>query len=62
MSPEVPEEAFSDHHPQLGASRPSQIVDNLKALSVYPKLTKDIMNEIEEILRNKPSPASKFRA
>lgn len=40
----------------LGASKPQQIVDNLKALKVLPKLTPTIMDRIEEILDNKPSP------
>ncbi|KAH9902666.1 Aldo/keto reductase [Cubamyces lactineus] len=38
----------------LGASRPEQIVDNLKALEVIPKLTPDVLQRIEEILENKP--------
>jgi len=38
----------------LGASRPSQITDNLKALEVYPKLTDAHMKEIEQILDNTP--------
>jgi len=40
----------------LGASKPQQIVDNLEALKVLPKLTPDVMAKIENILRNKPSP------
>ncbi|KAI5454237.1 hypothetical protein NCC49_004298 [Naganishia albida] len=39
----------------LGASKPEQIVDNLKALDVLPKLTPDVMQMIEDILDNKPS-------
>ncbi len=40
----------------LGASKPEQVVDNLKALDVIPKLTPEIMEKIEKILDNKPSP------
>jgi len=44
----------------LGASRPEQVIDNLKALEVIPKLTPEIEEEIEEILANKPEPESTF--
>ncbi|KAK0475400.1 NADP-dependent oxidoreductase domain-containing protein [Armillaria novae-zelandiae] len=40
----------------LGASRPEQVLQNLKALEVLPRLTEDIMNKIEVILDNKPVP------
>lgn len=40
----------------LGASRPEQVVDNLKALEVIPKLTPEILDKIEAILDNKPAP------
>ncbi|THU77796.1 Aldo/keto reductase [Dendrothele bispora CBS 962.96] len=40
----------------LGASKPSQLVENLKALEVLPKLTDELMNRIEDILKNKPGP------
>ena len=40
----------------LGASKPEQIVDNLKALEVIPKLTPDIVEKVEGILGNKPAP------
>ncbi|KZT18492.1 Aldo/keto reductase [Neolentinus lepideus HHB14362 ss-1] len=38
----------------LGASRPEQVVDNLQALAVIPKLTPEILAEVEEILGNRP--------
>lgn len=38
----------------LGASKPQQVIDNLKALEVLPKLTPEIMEKIEKILGNKP--------
>lgn len=40
-----------------GASRSSQVVENFKALAVVPKLTAEIMDEIEGALKNKPRPA-----
>lgn len=40
----------------LGASKPEQVLDNLKALEIIPKLTPEILNKIEEILKNKPAP------
>jgi hypothetical protein len=39
---------------QLGATKPEQIVENLKALDVYKKITPEIVSRIEEILDNKP--------
>jgi aryl-alcohol dehydrogenase-like predicted oxidoreductase len=39
----------------LGASRPEQVIDNLKALDVIPKLTPDVLEKIETILGNKPA-------
>lgn len=38
----------------LGASKPEQVTANLEALNVLPKLTPDILAEIEKILDNKP--------
>jgi len=37
-----------------GASRSSQVTENFKALAVIPKLTPDVMEEIEQVLKNKP--------
>ncbi len=39
-----------------GASRVSQVEENMKALDVLPKLTDDVLEKIEEILDNKPAP------
>jgi len=44
----------------LGASRRSQLEENLAALEVVPKLTADVVERIEEILDNKPTPAPRF--
>lgn len=37
-----------------GASKPSQVVENLKALDVYRNLTADTMEEIDAIFANRP--------
>jgi aryl-alcohol dehydrogenase-like predicted oxidoreductase len=37
-----------------GASRPEQIVDNVASLELLPKLTPDIMEQIDSILENRP--------
>ncbi|RKU40422.1 hypothetical protein DL546_002364 [Coniochaeta pulveracea] len=44
----------------LGASKPSQIEENCKALQLVPKLTPEVMEEIEKILDNKPAPVPDF--
>lgn len=41
----------------LGASKPEQLVENLKALEVLPTLTPEIMDKIEKILKSAPEPA-----
>jgi len=38
-----------------GASRASQVEENMKALDVVPMLTDDVMEKIEAVLDNKPS-------
>ncbi|KAF9478895.1 voltage-gated potassium channel beta-2 subunit [Pholiota conissans] len=40
----------------LGATSPQQVLDNLKALEVIPKLTPEILDKIDRILGNKPKP------
>ncbi len=44
-----------------GASRASQVEENMKALEVLPRLTSDLMERIEEILGNRPAPPYDFR-
>ena len=39
----------------LGASKLSQLEDNLKSLDALPKMTSDLMEKIELILQNKPN-------
>jgi voltage-dependent potassium channel beta subunit len=38
----------------LGATKKEQLIENLKALEVVPRLTEEIMNRIDEIFGNKP--------
>jgi aryl-alcohol dehydrogenase-like predicted oxidoreductase len=38
----------------LGATKPEQVVDNCGAVKLLPKLTSDVMAEIEKVLNNKP--------
>lgn len=44
----------------LGASRESQLKDNLSSLDNRDKLTEDVMAKIEEILDNKPAAPGRF--
>jgi voltage-dependent potassium channel beta subunit len=44
-----------------GASRPEQVVENMSALEVVPKLTSEVLERIEQILDNKPNPEPDFR-
>jgi len=44
-----------------GASQASQVVENFKALEFLPKLTPEIMEEIETVLKNKPVPHKDHR-
>lgn len=40
----------------LGATKKEQLLENLKALEVLPKLTNDLMQQIEAIIQTKPEP------
>jgi aryl-alcohol dehydrogenase-like predicted oxidoreductase len=44
----------------LGATKVEQIHDNCKALQLIEKLTPEVIEEIEEILDNKPKPAPSY--
>lgn len=44
-----------------GASRPEQVVENMQALEVVPRLTEVVMERIEAILDNKPEPPEDYR-
>ncbi|KAF8079333.1 NADP-dependent oxidoreductase domain-containing protein [Lyophyllum atratum] len=44
----------------LGASSPEQVLENLKALKVIPKLTPEILERIEKILDNVPAPPNNY--
>ena len=38
----------------LGATKKEQLVQNLSALDLYPKLDQDIMKEIDSIMETRP--------
>jgi aryl-alcohol dehydrogenase-like predicted oxidoreductase len=44
-----------------GASRAEQVTENMKALEVVPKLTPEVMERIEGILKNKPEGEERYR-
>lgn len=44
-----------------GASRPDQVVENMKALDVAGSLTAEVMEKIEGVLANKPAEEDDFR-
>jgi voltage-dependent potassium channel beta subunit len=44
-----------------GASKPSQVQENMKSLDYVSSLTDEIIEMIEQILDNKPKPASDYR-
>lgn len=45
----------------VGASKISQIEDNLKALELIKKLDKDVLEKIEKILGNRPTPVMNWK-
>lgn len=45
-----------------GASKASQVEENVLALKVVPQLTDDLMRAIEEVLLNKPAQDYNFRS
>lgn len=45
-----------------GASRASQVIENMKALDAVNLLTDEVMGQLEAILQNKPDAPSDFRA
>jgi voltage-dependent potassium channel beta subunit len=44
-----------------GASKPEQVAENMQALDALPALTPEVMEKIEDILDNKPTPEPNFR-
>ncbi len=44
----------------LGATKEDQLAENLQALEIIPKLTDDVIQKIEDVLQNKPTPAPTF--
>ncbi|KAF8588370.1 Aldo/keto reductase [Ramaria rubella] len=45
----------------LGASKPEQVTENLKALQVLPKLTPEVLQKIDEIMGTKPAREAEYR-
>lgn len=44
-----------------GASRPEQVYKSVRSLEIVPKLTEEILKEIDDILKNKPAaPTRRF--
>ncbi|XP_064234920.1 voltage-gated potassium channel subunit beta-1 isoform X1 [Aotus nancymaae] len=46
----------------LGSSTPEQLIENLGAIQVLPKMTSHVVNEIDNILRNKPYSKKDYRS
>lgn len=44
-----------------GATKESQVVENMKSLEVLPKLTPDVMERIESIVQSKPKVIDQYR-
>ena len=44
----------------LGASRESQLTDNLAALKAKELMTPDVIEKIEDIVQNKPAPPARY--
>jgi len=58
--------AWCLRHPRVssvitGASKPGQVVENMKALDAVKLLTGDILAKVEKVLGNAPSPEPDFR-
>ncbi|XP_012871623.1 PREDICTED: voltage-gated potassium channel subunit beta-1 isoform X1 [Dipodomys ordii] len=46
----------------LGSSTPEQLIENLGAIQVLPKMTSHVVTEIDNILRNKPYSKKDYRS
>jgi aryl-alcohol dehydrogenase-like predicted oxidoreductase len=44
-----------------GASRPEQVIENMQALQVAGQLTGEVMEQIEQVLQNKPEAEQDWR-
>lgn len=44
-----------------GASRAEQVVENMRAMEIVPKLTSEVMARIEGVLQNRPAPETDWR-
>ena len=45
-----------------GASRPDQVTENMKAMDVVERLTPEVLERIEDIVANKPTPEADWRS
>ena len=45
-----------------GASRPDQVTENMKAMDVVERLTPEILERIEDVVDNKPTPEADWRS
>jgi len=45
-----------------GASKPDQVTENMKAMDVVERLTPEILDRIEDIVDNKPTPEADWRS
>jgi aryl-alcohol dehydrogenase-like predicted oxidoreductase len=45
----------------LGASKRSQLEENLKALEVVPRLNSEVMAQIDKVMENQPLPLKNFK-
>ena len=43
-----------------GASRVEQVIENMKAIDVVPRLDESVQARIEEVLQNKPDPEEDY--
>ncbi|NJN64071.1 MAG: hypothetical protein HC882_03800, partial [Acidobacteria bacterium] len=48
-------------HVITGASRAEQVVENMRAMEIVPKLTSEVMARIEGVLQNRPAPETDWR-
>jgi len=46
----------------IGASKPEQIIDNCQAIALLPKLTPEVLEKIEAIVKNRPKAPRNIKA
>jgi len=45
----------------FGATKISQVEDNIKAVAIYKKITPEIEEKIEKVLDNRPKPSMNWK-